>query len=456
MVLAFFACSRCNQLLQEISSQTSKVSAMLVEQRELRNHWAQEKNELESRMFQLTALQTQVEGTMKKKEKEFEKLQTLLQKQVKDSQQGQKVGVTVSKPIPKNSSQTKVISAGAALLRDAEFKALAHTMGELTSENLSLRTALDTINQHTSALQTQFESSVGQLTAKYHREQEELIEQINQLQESLEQSNQRPVQLEAKSPAHKKPNTNYGEVDVVSIMADNVEASQLLAASAKKQARTLAFSSPAVQESESAAETFIVTLATSSKDSNNEVSTPFARPVNFVIDQAVSELKQLSQTMNETLMNELADNFEDDNVCKSPEVSTFASSMSAMKRGRVSFGGGAASSSNTDIIKLRKMSEEVDRLKSELLCAMKQIHVQDQLIHQALLGQLPGLSAACVMADFETEAEEMVSSEATEPAEAINTVMDSPLKGDNYDFDLEEKFSLPPGTRRYLLTLCHH
>jgi hypothetical protein len=124
--------------LQEVTAATNKVSATLVEQRELRNHWAQEKNELEGRMFQLTSLQTQVEGTMKKKEKEFEKLQTLLQKQVKDSMRGQKVGVVVSKPIQKNSSQTKQVSAGAAVLKDAELKALTGTITELTVRTLHL------------------------------------------------------------------------------------------------------------------------------------------------------------------------------------------------------------------------------------------------------------------------------------------------------------------------------
>jgi hypothetical protein len=124
--------------LQEVTAATNKVSAILVEQRELRNHWAQEKNELEGRMFQLTALQTQVEGTMKKKEKEFEKLQTLLQKQVKDSMRGQKVGVVISKPIQKNSSQTKQVSAGAAVLKDAELKALTGTITELTVRTLHL------------------------------------------------------------------------------------------------------------------------------------------------------------------------------------------------------------------------------------------------------------------------------------------------------------------------------
>ena len=109
----------------------TRCGSLVVEQRELRSHWLQEKNEIESKMYQLQALQTQVQATMKKKEKEFEKLQGLLQKQIKDSMRGQKMGVVMSKPIPKNSSQVKS-APGAYLLRDAELAAVNGIVSDLT------------------------------------------------------------------------------------------------------------------------------------------------------------------------------------------------------------------------------------------------------------------------------------------------------------------------------------
>ena len=53
----------------------------------------------------MLALQTQIQGTMRKKEKDYEKLQGQLDKVVRDSQRGNKAVITVSKPLQKNSSQ---------------------------------------------------------------------------------------------------------------------------------------------------------------------------------------------------------------------------------------------------------------------------------------------------------------------------------------------------------------
>ena len=98
---------------------TGRLAAVAVEHRENRNHWLAEKSELESRTFQMLALQTQYQGTMRKKEKDYEKLQGQLDKLVRDSQRGNKAVITVSKPLQKNSSQQK--SAGTLL--DAELTA---------------------------------------------------------------------------------------------------------------------------------------------------------------------------------------------------------------------------------------------------------------------------------------------------------------------------------------------
>jgi hypothetical protein len=223
---------------------------------------------------------------------------------------------------------------------------------------------VDNFGQTTTALQTQFKASVAQLRAQYHKEQEELIEQVNQLQESLRQEKESNASHGQESPAHKRSHVS-GEV----LSSGTTEATQLLAASVKKravvdvEAISASLASPSKNTGPTEQEARVP--ATNSK---TDVCTPFARPVTFVIDQAVSELKQLSKTMNETLMNEFADeNYE--NAPSSPvRTDTTASAMKKTMSG--------------DVVKLRKMTDEVDRLKGELECAMKQIHMQDQLIHQ--------------------------------------------------------------------------
>ena len=67
--------------------------------------------------FQMLALQTQIQGTMRKKEKDYEKLQSQLDKVVRDSLRGNKSVITVSKPLQKNSSQIKATGT----LLDAEL-----------------------------------------------------------------------------------------------------------------------------------------------------------------------------------------------------------------------------------------------------------------------------------------------------------------------------------------------
>lgn len=65
----------------------------------------------------MLALQTQIQGTMRKKEKDYEKLQSQLDKVVRDSLRGNKSVITVSKPLQKNSSQIKATGT----LLDAEL-----------------------------------------------------------------------------------------------------------------------------------------------------------------------------------------------------------------------------------------------------------------------------------------------------------------------------------------------
>jgi hypothetical protein len=107
---------------QDVDFMTNKMAAIVVEQRETRNHWLREKTELEGRIFQIQALNTQFQGSLRKKEKDYERLQLQLEKLVKDSNRGtQKSSVImISKPLPKNSSQG---SKQPGTLKDAELTA---------------------------------------------------------------------------------------------------------------------------------------------------------------------------------------------------------------------------------------------------------------------------------------------------------------------------------------------
>lgn len=120
----------------------SKISAMTTEHREVRNHWLTEKSDLEGRMFQMQGLNTTMQGmlfhpkfpvvficilgTMKKKEKDFEKLQNQYAKLVKDNERGNKAVIQLSQPLRKGITQSTSDLAKATsitLLRDAEVMA---------------------------------------------------------------------------------------------------------------------------------------------------------------------------------------------------------------------------------------------------------------------------------------------------------------------------------------------
>lgn len=117
--------------LQEIISVQNKTAATAEEQRKLRNHWLAEKNDLEKRCFQLQGLNTQYEGTMRKKDKEYDKLQLQLAKLVKDSQRGQKPAITLTKPLPKNLTDQSKIAPAPPTLKDMELADAKATISNL-------------------------------------------------------------------------------------------------------------------------------------------------------------------------------------------------------------------------------------------------------------------------------------------------------------------------------------
>ena len=99
---------------------------MTSEHRETRNQWLSEKSDYESRLFQIQGLNTTMQGTMKKKEKDFEKLQNQYAKLVKDNERGNKAVIQISQPLRKDITQSTSDIAKAtsmSLLKDAEVMA---------------------------------------------------------------------------------------------------------------------------------------------------------------------------------------------------------------------------------------------------------------------------------------------------------------------------------------------
>jgi flagellar biosynthesis component FlhA len=111
----------------------SRISALTLEHREVKNHWLAEKSDLQARNFQMQALNTQYAGSLKKKEKDFEKLQNQLAKIVKDANKAQaKPAIVMSLPVRKNLSQGAAEPGSAlTILKDAEVQAAKKTITTL-------------------------------------------------------------------------------------------------------------------------------------------------------------------------------------------------------------------------------------------------------------------------------------------------------------------------------------
>jgi hypothetical protein len=103
----------------ETAGVTSRLSTLQTQFYQMKAQWAAEKSEMESRVFQALSLQQSTLGTMRKKENDFDKLQSQLAKMLKDSQKAQKNSIFISKPLPRQWNTTE-----APLLRDAEIIAL--------------------------------------------------------------------------------------------------------------------------------------------------------------------------------------------------------------------------------------------------------------------------------------------------------------------------------------------
>jgi predicted nuclease with TOPRIM domain len=148
----------------------------------VKNQFLKEKNDLQTRFFQIRDLNTQLSGTMKKKEKDFDKLQNQMSKVVKDAAKAAKASI-VSVPLKKSLVQetsanvtpgkslllpylimnsilffiyidvAMKLCLGTALLKDAEVSSLRNTLTALTNENLTLRSSMTVLQEEVSSLQ---------------------------------------------------------------------------------------------------------------------------------------------------------------------------------------------------------------------------------------------------------------------------------------------------------------
>lgn len=130
---------------------------MAQEQRESKGKWQLERSELEAQIVQLTAQQTQLVGTIRKKDADFERLQVYLHKSQSMSQRSapgphpglsialvvtsgpppvpsvttgasSNVGLVISKPLPSSSLQAQQIQM--QVVRDATVQSLTQLLRE--------------------------------------------------------------------------------------------------------------------------------------------------------------------------------------------------------------------------------------------------------------------------------------------------------------------------------------
>lgn len=95
---------------QDLVTAQKRVAIVLAEQKEHRRQWQNEKSEADAKVFQAQALVTQFQGTLRKKEKDFERLQNQVEKIAKDqSKTLPKGSIIISKPLPRNLSQTNPV-----------------------------------------------------------------------------------------------------------------------------------------------------------------------------------------------------------------------------------------------------------------------------------------------------------------------------------------------------------
>jgi len=161
-------------LKQEARVAQGKVSAMQTEQRQLRNRWLEEKTDLENKVHQSLALQTHATATLRKKEKDYDKLQLQLSKLVKESNKSNKTMMVISKPLKANSTQKTQLEKAeiaAASLREAEINNLRTSMQTLEKTNELLQKNVLAV---TASVTSQVEGAIVQCTEEFNMKIDEM------------------------------------------------------------------------------------------------------------------------------------------------------------------------------------------------------------------------------------------------------------------------------------------
>lgn len=390
-----------NTLRGEVAAANNKVAAVMVEQREVKAHWLAEKSELESRVFQSQALATQWQGSLRKKEKDYDKLQMQLSKLIKESTRGQKDAVAkivVSKPLAKNLTQ---VVKPTTTLKDAEVAAAQETIAMLERENLTFRKAVDDLTVSINDLKDKFASDLEKLEAQRMLDLEKMNElsakaAVAKTEEEEEQQQQQHETLPVKAKTvvvaspQESSTFNPSSTPISSVSPPlpptmmEAEAAALVSESLKKQCRTTPFRSPA----NGLAQSFLE-------------GTPVARPAAWVVDQVNTEIKKLRNRADDI--------------------------AGTRSQGVVGNNAGDAG--------------KYEAMRAQLVEALAVIHEQDRLIHEALLGRLPGRILEFVSSenkttenlwedeDLEDEEEESKIKAGKTPGSSISDVSVSPFPG---------------------------
>lgn len=260
--------STIENLKRDLLVANSRTSALINEQRDLRNHWLADKADLQSRFCQVQGLNTQIQGTLKKKEKEFEKLQAQLTKLVKDSARGVKSTIMISAPLKKATSQE--ISGGnhGGLLRDAEVLALKRSLQQFQQENSTIEKNLQEIKSNLAELQSNFESKLQEIEGK-HRIQVDTIlaeKEADAAQKRISQQINLPLKTE-EIIFESKPINPPQSPEYVMGTPDSHQVKSLIKSAVRKTPGTIA--------------------------KKYLEGTPGVRPLNWIIQQTNTEIKNL-------------------------------------------------------------------------------------------------------------------------------------------------------------------
>lgn len=157
-----------NGLEQELKSANKRIAAFQAEQIQAKRQWASEKTELESRYFQALSLLTQTQGTLRKREKDLEKLQSSLEKMATKEAKANKFAFTISKPLPKAFSQQQQSAAtsSSSALKDVEVEVQRQLAADYRREVSSLCVQLDEAIKSEENMKNKYESVISHLNTR--------------------------------------------------------------------------------------------------------------------------------------------------------------------------------------------------------------------------------------------------------------------------------------------------